>query len=187
MRVISGFLGSAIKILRLALPKIGVGWMFALLSVNFNRVTINELGVAAVIVTVMTGMHNFLSPFQVIVGRFADRRPILGLRRTPLLLLSALGTSLVFLALPSIAAAMGRGSLWAAAAGLALFTVFGIGISIHGDSHHALIAESTSEGQRGLVMSVVWTMLICSTIASAITIKIMMPEYTAAAMQGSTT
>jgi BCD family chlorophyll transporter-like MFS transporter len=183
MRALLCFGGGAFKILRLALPKIGVGWMFALLSVNFNRVTIKELGVAAVIVTVMSGMHNFLSPFQVICGRFADRRPILGLRRTPLLLLSALVTSLVFLALPSVAAALGAGSLMAAVAGFALFVVFGIGISAHGDSHHALIAETTHDRQRGLVMSVVWTMLILSTIASAITIKVMMPDYTPAAMQ----
>jgi BCD family chlorophyll transporter-like MFS transporter len=177
------FLGSAIKVLRLALPKIGIGWMFALLSVNFNRVTIKELGAAAVIITALTGMHYFLSPFQVVFGRFADRRPILGLRRTPLLLLSALVASLVVLALPGLAVALGQGSPGAVAAGAALFVLFGVAIAAHGDSHHALIAESTGERQRGLVMAVVWTMLIFSTIASAIIIRVMMPEYSAAAMQ----
>jgi BCD family chlorophyll transporter-like MFS transporter len=151
MRARFRFLGRALTVLRLALPKIGVGWMFALLSVNFNRVTIKELGVAAIIVTLMTGMHNFLSPFQVICGRFADQRLLLGLRRTPLLLLSALVTSLLFLALPAVAATLGQGSLRAAVAGFGLFIVFGIGISIHGDSHHALIAETTHDWQRGLV------------------------------------
>ena len=97
------FLGSATSVVRLTLPKIGIGWMFALLSVNFNRVAIGELGAAAVIVTALSGMHYFLSPFQVVVGRFADRRPLLGLRRTPLLLLSALVASLVFPALPGLA------------------------------------------------------------------------------------
>jgi BCD family chlorophyll transporter-like MFS transporter len=183
MRSLLTFLGGAVKVLRLALPKIGVGWMFALLSVNFNRVTIKELGVAAIIVTVMTGMHNFLSPFQVIFGRFADRRPILGLRRTPLLLASTLAASLVFLALPAVAQALGRAEWWAIPAGLLLFVVFGVGVAAHGDSHHALIAETTGNRQRGLVMSVVWTMLIVSTIASAITIRVVMPEYTPEAMQ----
>jgi BCD family chlorophyll transporter-like MFS transporter len=177
------FLGSTITVLRLALPKIGIGWMFALLSVNFNRVTIRELGAAAVIVTALTGMHYFLSPFQVVFGRFADRRPLLGLRRTPLLLLSALAASLVFLALPGLAVSLGQGSPLAVAAGAALFIVFGVAIAAHGDSHHSLIAERTGERQRGLVMAVVWTMLISSTIASAIVIRVMMPEYSAAAME----
>ena len=69
--------------LRLALPKIGAGWMFALLTSNFNRVSIFDLGIAAVVITVMISMHNFLSPFQVVFGRLGDRYPILGLRRTP--------------------------------------------------------------------------------------------------------
>ncbi len=56
-------LAAAVRTLRLAIPKIGVGWMFALLTSNFNRISIYELGVAAVIVTVMIGMHHFLSPF----------------------------------------------------------------------------------------------------------------------------
>ena len=59
--------------LRLALPKIGAGWMFALLTSNFNRVAIFDLGIAAVIITVMISMHNFLSPFQVVFGRMSDR------------------------------------------------------------------------------------------------------------------
>src|SRR5690349_21258806 len=93
----------AVKTLRLALPKLGVGWMFALLTSNFNRIAIHDLGVAAVLITVMIGMHQFLSPFQVICGRVADRRPMLGLRRTPYFLLGSLAASLVFLALPSLA------------------------------------------------------------------------------------
>jgi BCD family chlorophyll transporter-like MFS transporter len=183
MRALVRFLGSALTVLRLALPKIGIGWMFALLSVNFNRVTIKELGIAAVLITTMASLHYFLSPFQVVLGRFADRHPLFGLRRTPLLIASAVVASLVFLPLPSLAVAMAAGSPIAAIAGFALFVVFGIGVAAHGDSHHALIAERTAERQRGLVMSVVWTMLIVSTIASAITIRVMMPEYTQAAMQ----
>src|SRR4051812_42583357 len=164
MRILSAI----IKTLRLALPKIGIGWMFALLTINFNRITIKELGVAAIVITVMTGMHNFLSPFQVVFGRFADRHPFFGLRRTPMLLAGTVVTSLVFLALPALAIAMGRGSIIATLAGFALLAVFGIGVAIHGDAHHSLIAEVTDDRSRGAVISVVWTFLIVSTIASAI-------------------
>lgn len=179
LRVAAG----VIRALRLALPKIGVGWMFALLTVNFNRVTIKELGVAAVLITIMTGMHNFLSPFQVVFGRFADRHPFLGMRRTPMLLASTVVTSVVFLALPRLGVAMGQGSLLAVLAGFGLLIIFGIGIAVHGDAHHSLIAEVTDERSRGGVISVVWTFLIMSTIASAITIKVVMPTYTLELMQ----
>ncbi|MBU6334385.1 MAG: PucC family protein, partial [Chloroflexi bacterium] len=109
VRSIGRVLAFIVLAVRLALPKIGVGWMFALLTSNFNRVTIYELGVAAVLVTTLIGMHNFLSPFQMIFGRFADRHPVLGLRRTPYLILAAVVTSLVFVLLPGVAQQMSAG------------------------------------------------------------------------------
>lgn len=178
------FLGGALRTLRLALPKLGVGWMFALLTSNFNRIAIHDLGVAAVLVTVMIGMHHFLSPFQVIFGRLADRHPLLGLRRTPYFLLGSLLSSLVFLALPALAVAMGSGSVLAVIGGFGLLVLFGIGIAASGDSHHALIAEVTSPQSRGGVVAVVWTFTIVSAIAAAIVIKVVMGDtYTSAKMQ----
>lgn len=183
MKALGRFLGGALKTLRLALPKIGVGWMFALLSSNFNRVTIVELGVAAVIVTTMIGMHNFLSPFQVIIGRIADRNPVLGLRRTPYMLLGAAVGSLVFLALPSVAVAMGQGAAWAIPVGFVLLLLFGVSNAALGDCHHSLIAEVTEARSRGGVIAVVWTFTILSTIIAAGVIKQVMPVYDPAAMQ----
>jgi BCD family chlorophyll transporter-like MFS transporter len=173
-----------VKTLRLALPKLGVGWMFALLTSNFNRIAIHDLGVAAVLITVMIGMHQFLSPFQVIFGRIADRRPIYGLRRTPYFLLGSLVASLVFLALPGLAVAMGRGSVGAAIAGFGLLTLFGIGTAASGDAHHSLIAEVTNPKSRGAVIAVVWTGTIVSAIAAAIVIKVVIGDtYTPEKMQ----
>lgn len=137
---VATFLLGVLKTLRLALPKIGVGWMFALLTIDFNRISIVELGVTAVLITSMLGLHYLLSPFQVIAGRFADQHPIFGLRRTPFLLLGAVLTSSVFVALPTIAHALGDGVAWAIPACIGAFIVYGVGIAIFGDSHHSLIA-----------------------------------------------
>lgn len=176
-------LGS-LRTLQLALPKIGVGWMFALLTSNFNRIAIHDLGVAAVLITVMISMHHFLSPFQVVFGRMADRHPLLGLRRTPYFLLGSLLSSLVFLALPGLAVAMGAGSMAATLAGFGLLVLFGIGIAASGDAHHALIAEVSSPKSRGAVVAVVWTFTIVSAIAAAIVIKVVMGDtYTPEKMQ----
>jgi BCD family chlorophyll transporter-like MFS transporter len=180
--VARSFLGF-VKVLRLSLPKIGVGWMFALLMVNFNQVAIYDLGVAAVIVTTMIGLHQLLSPFQVITGRIADRNPIFGLRRTPYMLLGATVASLVFLTLPSVATAMGSGSVLATITGFALLLVFGIGVSAMGDSHHSLIAEAVAPRLRGAVAGLAWTLMILSTIITAVVLQQMMPVYSQAAMQ----
>lgn len=175
--------GAIVKTFRLALPKLGVGWMFALLTIDFNRITIVELGVTAVVITGMLAMHYFLSPFQVIIGRFADRNPVFGYRRTPYLILGGIVGSLVFLALPSAAHGMGAGSPIAYPATFGLLILFGISIAIMGDSHHALIAEVTKPRSRGAVISVVWTFTILSTIIAAVVMNIVRPVYTPEAMQ----
>jgi MFS transporter, BCD family, chlorophyll transporter len=182
-RIVLGVLGTVLKALRLALPKIGVGWMFALLSSNFNRITIYELGVTAVLVTVMLGMHNFLSPFQMVFGRVADRNPIFGLRRTPYIIVGSFIASMLFPLLPGIAQSMGAGSPLAPVYGLAIMLVFGVALATMGDSHHSLIAESTNERERGAIISVVWTFTILSAILSAVVFKNIMPTYTPESMQ----
>lgn len=170
--------------LRLALPKIGAGWMFALLTSNFNRISIVEFGVTAAIITVMIGMHHFLSPFQVVIGRVADRYPIMGYRRTPYFLIGGLLASSTFVVLPDVAAAMGQGQTWAYFAGFGLLMLFGIGIAATGDTHHSLIAEVTTAERRGIIVAVVWTFTIISAIAAAIVIKITMGgEFVMAQMQ----
>ena len=171
------------KTFRLALPKIGIGWMFALLTIDFNRIAIVELGIAAILITTMLGLHQFLSPFQIIIGRIDDRHPIAGLRRTPYVILASIIASLVFLALPTVVHAMGAGSPLATLTGFVLLIIFGIATAMFGDSHHALIAEVTSARTRGGVISVVWTFTILSTILAAIVMNIVRPEYTPEAMQ----
>jgi MFS transporter, BCD family, chlorophyll transporter len=171
------------KTLQLALPKLGVGWMFALLTIDFNRIAIVELGISAILITTMLGLHHFLSPFQVVLGRFGDQHPLFGYRRTPYLLLGSLLASGVFLLLPSTAQAMGAGAAPAFVAGFGLLILFGIATAMIGDAHHALIAEVTTTRERGGVIAVVWTFTIISTIASAIVMNIVRPEYSPEAMQ----
>ncbi|MEL7432399.1 MAG: BCD family MFS transporter [Chloroflexota bacterium] len=183
LKAIGRFILALIKTFRLALPKLGVGWMFALLTINFNRITISELEVAAIVIGLMLALHYFLSPFQVISGRIADRNPIFGMRRTPYLLMAAVAASLIFLALPSAAVGMGNGSALAFAGGFGLLLVYGIAIAVMGDAHHSLIAEVVTPERRGGVISVVWTFTILSSIIAAVVMGQIMPEYDPATMQ----
>jgi BCD family chlorophyll transporter-like MFS transporter len=172
-----------LRVLRIALPKIGVGWMFALLTIDFNRVAIVELGIAAVIVTSLLSVHHFMSPFQIIVGRLADCRPMFGYRRTPYVLIGSVVSSLLFLLLPSVAHSMAGGSILALAAAISLFVLFGLCMAMVGDSYHALIAEITTERTRGGVIAVVWVFTILSTILAAVVMNKVRPHYSPEAMQ----
>jgi BCD family chlorophyll transporter-like MFS transporter len=157
--------------------------MFALLTFNFNRVTIADLGAIAVIVTSMIGLHHFISFFQVYWGRLADRTLIFGYRRTPYIILSGLCASLVFLLLPSVAIGLGERSLVATLEAFVLVALFGICMAMNGSSSNALIAEVTTPKERGGVIAFVWAMVIISGIVSAAVAGAIMPVYTPEAMQ----
>ncbi len=169
--------------LRITLPKVAVGWMFALLTIDFNRVAIFELGIAAVVVTALLSIHYFMSPFQVVVGRIADIKPLFGYRRTPYLLLGSIVASLLFLALPTVTIAMGEGSPVAMLSAILLFTLFGLSLAMMADTYHALLAEVTTPENRGLVISVVWIVMIMSTILATVVMNAVRPEFTPEAMQ----
>lgn len=178
-----GPIATILHALRLALPKIGVGWMFALLTIDFNRVAIVELGIATLIVTSLLSIHYLLSPLQVVIGRFADMHPVAGYRRTPYLVAASVLASLLFLALPTAVHGISGGSLPWLAFTVVLFVVFGACMAAIGDAHHALIAEATDERTRGGVIAVVWIVMIMSTIASAVLMNKVRPVYSPEAMQ----
>ena len=169
--------------LRITLPKIAVGWMFALLTIDFNRVAIFELGIAAVVVTALLSIHYFMSPFQVVVGRIADIKPLFGYRRTPYLLLGSVAASLIFIALPTVTIGMGEGSPVAMLSAILLFTLFGLSLAMMADTYHSLLAEVTTPENRGLVISVVWIVMIMSTILATVVMNAVRPEFTPEAMQ----
>lgn len=177
------FLPLLVKTVRLALLRVGIGWMFALLAFNFNRVTIADLGGIGVVVTSLIGLHHFLAPFQVVWGRFADRYPLLGYRRTPFIILSALVGSLIFLVLPTLAIDLGSRSPLALVVGVVLFIIFGLAMAANGTATFALIAETTSERERGFVVAFTHVVTILSAIFSAGVARQIMPDYSPEQMQ----
>jgi BCD family chlorophyll transporter-like MFS transporter len=176
-------IGAFLRTLRIALPKVGVGWMFALLTIDFNRIAIVELGIAAIIVTTLLSLHYFLSPFQVVIGRFADTHPLLGYRRTPYLVAASVVSSLLFIGLPGVVHGIADGSMVSLSLSIVLFVLFGLCMATVGDSYHALIAEVTTERTRSGVIAVVWITMILSTILASVVMNKVRPVYTPEAMQ----
>ena len=72
--------------------------------------------------------------------------------------------------------------MWLAGA-ILLFVLFGLCMATIGVSYHSLIAEVTNEKTRGGVIAVVWIVMIMSTIASAILMNKVRPEYSPEAME----
>lgn len=96
---------SLLTIARLTMPKLGVSYLFTLLLSVFNRVMINELAIAAGLIGGLYFLYRLMNIFQVWAGRYADRRPIFGLRRTPMMFIGIMLASLSlvrFLLLPCI-------------------------------------------------------------------------------------
>ncbi|NTU84723.1 MAG: BCD family MFS transporter [Chloroflexales bacterium] len=178
-----GFLRLLIKTIRLAIIRIGAGWMFALLTFNFNRVAIADLGAIAVIVTSLIGLHHFISFLYPYWGRISDRHPFFGYRRSPYILLSGMIASVPLLFLPTVAIGLGQHSPLATLQAFLLIGIFGIAMAMNGSSSNALIAEIVPEKQRGGVVAVVWAAVIISGIVSAGVSRVIMPHYSPEAMQ----
>jgi BCD family chlorophyll transporter-like MFS transporter len=165
------------------LSKFAIAWMFALITINFNRVAIYDLGIAAVLVTTMIGLYPFFGPLQPVFGRITSRYPIFGYRRSPYLLIGMVVGSLVFPPLPSIAVAMAAGSLPAIIAGFALFFLFGAMIALMANTFLDLVAECTTEETRGKVLAGAWTGQTFSIVLWALAFRFLMPEFSIASMQ----
>ena len=169
--------------IQLTLPRAAVGMLSAILTSNFNRITIYEMGVAAIIVTTMLGIYQLMSPFQVIFGRLADRFPIFGYRRSPYILAGLTLSAVIVACLPPIAAAMGAGQLWAFFIGFLMLILFGLGFCISGPTHLSLIADVVPSKSRGLQMALTWIMLIVSGILTLQFLKETMPTFDYSVMQ----
>ena len=161
--------------LRLMIPKIGVGYLFAMLLSVYNRVMINELKIAATLVGLMYLIYNLMSILQVVNGRYADRRAIFGLRRTPLMFAGLMLSAFALVFLPSAATSFAAGNAGSFIFMIGIMIVFGFGFAMNGDSHNTLIAELT-EGKRNRsgVISMVWVFTIFSSIVCAIAASIVL-------------
>lgn len=169
--------------IQFTLSKLGIAWMFALVTVNFNRVTIYDLGIAAVLIAIMIGLYPFFGPFQPMFRRITDRHPIFGYRRSPYLVIGMVAGSLVFPFLPTVARDMANGSVLALAAGFVLFFVFGLMIALMANTYLDLIAECTDENQRAGVFAAAWTGQTAIIVVWAALFAWIMPVYSFERMQ----
>jgi BCD family chlorophyll transporter-like MFS transporter len=169
--------------IQMMLPKLGIAWMFALVTINFNYVAIYQMGIAAGLIGLMIGLYPFFGPFQPLFGRMTDRFPVWGYKRSPYLILGMLMGSMVFPPLPTVVLGMNQGSTVAFIIGFVLYFIFGLSIALMANTYLDLMAECTSEETRSGVFAAAWTGQTLVIVIWAVVFRVLMPTFSLASMQ----
>lgn len=154
-------------VLRLGLRQFAAGMLSVLALGILNRVMHLELGVALGVVAVVVGSNEFVAPVAIPLGHRSDRHPYFGLHRTPYILAGTLVVVLTVALAPWLAfliAAQGASPV-AVVLGLGLFLTMGVGMHTAGTAYLSLIADLTTEEERGRVIAIIWVMLMLGILA----------------------
>lgn len=167
-------------LLRLGLFQMTAGGLSVLFLGVLNRVMRVELGMDLFVISLLIGGGHYLGALVAIpFGFFSDTHPIAGYRRTIYILCGAFVTASILVASPWM-------GLWLAQSvtsfklllGFLFFLLEGISTYIAGTAYLALIADRTTESERGQATGLVWTMLFVGIIATAISTSIALRVYT---------
>ena len=78
------------KVLQLTLVHVGVALTAVPISGTLNRIMIADLHLSALLVSLLVSLPNLLSPLQVLMGAWADKRPLWGRHRSPWMVVGGL-------------------------------------------------------------------------------------------------
>lgn len=170
------------QLIRLGLFQLGAGASSVIFLGVVNRVMVVELGLNIQIVSLLLSAHYLGGLLTMPLGHYTDTHPLAGYRRT----VYAIGGALV--AAAGLALAPGV-VLWLAAnqsplafgLGFLFFLLEGIGTAMGGTAFLALLADLTSEKERGPASGIAWTFLMVGIIAAGISIGVVFQPYSPAA------
>lgn len=172
-----------LKVLRLGLFQFGMGLALAPLTGTLNRVLIDEMGIAALIVGFLLSIHYFVSPVRAMIGFQSDKSRSTGHWRTPYVILGAMLTfgglacAPFTLLLLSGDAMMRIPFTVSIVVSTAIFLAYGIGANIVETIYLALVSDVTPPKERGKVLAVLWVMLVLGTIVSSIVLSWLLEDY----------
>ena len=158
------------RVVQLTMVHVGVSITVVPVTSTLNRIMIADMGLSALLVGALIALPYILSPLQVTMGAWSDGHALWGRYRSPWILIGGLmasfGGYLTAHAAYLLPEHFGLGLL----ACLAVFTLWGMGVNIASVSYLSLLNELSSErgGWRSGAVSVMWTTMILSTIATSI-------------------
>ncbi len=170
------------KVLQLTMIHVGVSITVVPVTSTLNRVMIADLGMPAFLVSFLVALPYLLSPLQVSIGNWADRRPLFNRHRLPWILagglMAALGSYFTAHAAYWMIDNFGLGLLAAVMA----FALWGVGVNAASVSYLSLLTELADEQWRSRAISVMWTVMILSTIAVSLGLAQMLQPYSEQAL-----
>jgi BCD family chlorophyll transporter-like MFS transporter len=169
------------KVVQLALVHVGVTITVIPVTSTLNRILIADLNMSAFWVSVLVALPYLLSPFQVLIGNWADRHPLWGRHRSPWMVLGGLMASFGgYFTAHSIYWLHEHGALGLTAAVL-VFVVWGIGVNVASVSYLSLVSDLSVEQPywRNRAVSVMWTLMIVSIILTSITLSRVLEPFQA--------
>lgn len=171
-----------LKRFQLGLIHVAVAMTLVPINSTLNRVMIKELAISASLVAVLASLPYLFAPIQVAIGSYSDRHPILGLRRTPYILIGLVLCVMGVILSPQVAFLMADDLSLGILAGVFAFGAWGMGFNLASVSYLSLASEISGEHGRGRTIATMWFMMIVSIIATAIGLSRMVDPYTPQAL-----
>src|ERR1700759_2235623 len=170
------------RLLRLSLFQVSTGISIVLLNGTLNRVMIVELGVSALLVSLMVSIPLVFAPFRVLIGFKSDNhRSVLGWRRVPYIWM---GTLLQFGGLAIMPFALlvlsgdAPGQVIAGRIGAALaFVLVGAGMHTTQTAGLSLATDIAPEQSRPRVVAFLYVMLMLGMMASALSFGVLLETF----------
>jgi BCD family chlorophyll transporter-like MFS transporter len=155
------------RLLRIGLRQFAAGMLSVLTLGILNRVMKVEMGLELSLVSVIIAVHYFSAPLAIPLGHRSDTRPLFGLYRTPYILGGAALTIAATVAAPLSALLLEThgGALPYAALAALVFLLLGAGNYTAGTAYISLIADLTTQEERGRAIAVVWSMMMVGILA----------------------
>ncbi len=162
------------SIVQLSLVHVGVSLTVVPITGTLNRIMIADMGIPAVLVGLLVALPYMLSPLQVLVGNWADQRPLWGMHRSPWILIGGLMASFGSYMAAHTVFYMDEHFLPGLIASFAVFAMWGIGVNVASVSYLSLASELTEKSPknwRTATVGVMWTAMILSTIIASISLS----------------
>jgi BCD family chlorophyll transporter-like MFS transporter len=145
---------------------------------------IADMQLSALFVGVLVALPYLLSPLQVLIGNWADTHPVWGQHRTPWIILGGLMASFGGYFTAHAVVAMQHNfvaGLWLAAG---VFIIWGVGVNIASVSYLSLVSDLSNEETRwrSRAVSVMWTVMILSIIATSLTLSQLLAPFSVQAL-----
>ncbi len=171
---------SPLRLARLSLFQGCLGCLAVIFAGMLNRIMISELAFPAILVGGGLAFEQLMAPSRVLFGNISDTWPIRGRKRTPYILLGSIGfCRMASISIPLILlteSALMQGD-WISITGCslalcALFSLYGLAISMATTPYLALVIDLTTEKERPRAVGIIWCMLTIGIIVGAISISI---------------